>query len=119
MPIGFEATAQGDNKIKAKAEKGTIRNVLDAVVQSDPRYEWEETDGVINISPKQNKSPILEAVVRSFKVNQLRRDDAIAALLELPEVKAKILSRRDFGNLPATPHDSRLRFSLSLRNITS
>ena len=60
MPIGFEATAQGDNKIKVKAEKGTIRNVLDAVVQSDPRYKWEETDGVINVSPKQNKSPILE-----------------------------------------------------------
>jgi hypothetical protein len=122
VPIGFEAILQESKKIDVKVEQGTIRDVLDAVVQSDPRYQWSEADGIINVSPKQNKSPILETVVRSFSVHKLNRVDAVTALFALPEVKGIVtqmgLSKSDFGSLPGPAYDNLPRLSLSFRNIT-
>ena len=121
-PIGFEAIPQESHKINVIVERGTVRNVLDQIVQADSRYEWKEADGVINVAPRQNKSPILETVVGSFSVAQVNRVDAISAIFELPEVKTKVaemdVKRRDFGSLPAKPYYSLPRFSLKLRNVT-
>jgi|SRR6185503_7178758 len=119
-PIGFEATPQESYKINVIIEQGTVRNVLDQIVQADSRYEWTEADGVINVSPRVNRSPMLETVVRRFSVAQVNRDDAISAIFELPEVKVAQMDvkRRDFGSLPAKPYNSVPQVSLKLSNVT-
>ena len=122
VPLGFEAIPQEEKKIDVKIEQGTIRDVLDAVVQSDPRYKWSEADGVINVSPKQNQSPILETVIRSFSMHKLNRVDAVAALFALPELKRIVtqmgLTKSDFVSLPGPAYYSLPRLSLSFRNVT-
>jgi hypothetical protein len=120
VPIGFEATPQESDKINVMIEQGTVRDVLDQIVQADSRYEWTEADGVINVSPRVNRSPILETVVRRFSVGQVNRVDAISAIFELPEVKVAQMDvkRRDFGSLPVKPYNSVPQFSLTLRNVT-
>jgi len=119
-PIGFEVTPQESYKINVIIKQGTVKNVLDQIVQADPRYEWTEADGVINVSPRVNKSPILETIVQQFSVEQVKRVDAISAIFELPEVRAAEMDvkRRDFGSLPAKPYYSAPQFSLKLRNVT-
>ena len=121
-PIGFESSPQESAKINVRIEQGTVRDVLDQIVQADSIYEWTETDGVINVSPRLNKSPILETVVRSISVEQVNRVDAIWAIFELPEVRTKVaameVKRRDFVSLPGKPEYSLPQFSLKLRNVT-
>lgn len=121
-PIGFEAIPRESNKINVIVEKGTVRNVLDRIVQADSRYEWKEADGVINVSPRLNKSPRLETVVSSFSVEQVNSVGAISAIFELPEVKTRVaemdVKRRDFRSLPGKTEYSLPQFSLKLCNVT-
>jgi len=121
-PIGFEAIPQESPKINVIVERGTVRNLLDQIVQADSRYEWKEADGVINVSPRLNKSPILETVVASFSVEQVNSLAAISAIFELPEIRAKVaqmrVKRRDFRSLPGKTEYSLPRSSLKLRNVT-
>jgi hypothetical protein len=110
VPLGMEHVPLApDGKrgkhINVKVERGTIRDVLNAITRADPRYEWVEADGVINVFPKQQKNSLLETTVDEFQVNQERADFAVDALMKLPEVKAKLekmgLRFRNVISLPA------------------
>jgi len=129
IPIGLEVVTEkkGERtkRISIKVEEGTIRDVLDAIVQADPRYKWEEVNDVINIFPKEAGSPLLETVVSHFQVDQVNKVIASSAISETPEVKKKIkemgISRAELialsmWNIP--PPDFVVRFSLNLYNVT-
>lgn len=126
VPIGLETIPkEGDkasHEFSVRIEEGTVRDVLEAVIRADPRYKWEEIDGVINVSPKTGGSPILEIVVSNFRVDYANRKDAGLSIIQLPEVKARLkelgLTRSDFGSLPAPSYDDLPRFSLRLRNVS-
>lgn len=128
VPIGFEAIplmndAQVSNKIRIQIDKGTVGDVLNAIVQADPRYEWEETDDFINIFPKVGRNPALDIVIRDFRVDEINKMDAGRALTYIPEVKAKLgemgLTRNDIISTPTNePYYSLPKFSLSLHGVT-
>jgi hypothetical protein len=128
VPIGFEAIplvrdAQMNNKIRIKIDKGTVGDVLNAIAQADPRYEWEETNDFINIFPKEGKNPALDIVIGEFKVDETNKVDANRALTNLSEVKAKLgelgLTRNDIISTPTSePYYNLPKFSLSLHGVT-
>jgi hypothetical protein len=127
-PIGLELIPSGgglqaEDKISVKVEGGTLREVLDAVVKADPRYEWQQVDDVINVFPRAVRSPILETEVNAFELDQATILDASLAVTELPEVKAKIqqmgLQRRDFLSISGSVPDRLSRLSVSLHKITA
>ncbi len=72
-PNGLEALPCSDAlsanpKINISVREGTPRDVLDAVVNSDPRYRWENVGGVVNVVPKEPCNSILDVVVSNFQV---------------------------------------------------
>lgn len=124
-PIGLELIPKGvglrvEDKISVKVEGATFREVLDAVVKADPRYEWQQVDDVINVFPRAVRSPILETEVHAFELDQATMRDASLAITELPEVKAQIqqmgLQRRDFLSISGSVPDRLSRLSVALHN---
>jgi len=93
-PVGFEAypeSGRGQSaNISIKVESGTIYDVLDAIIRSDPRYTWVKSDGMVDVFPKDVRNPILDVIVANFGVSQIDKDSAIQLITELPEIKAKI-----------------------------
>lgn len=122
LRIGLETIPEPGPKIDVIVERGTIRNILDQIIKGDPRYEWREVDGGINVYPKANRSELLEIVVPRFRVAEVNSAQAISTIFNVPTVRRELerkgLSRRDFGSLPAKSYSSLPRFSVSLRNVT-
>lgn len=128
VPIGLEKVASAiscssaDVKISLKIEGGTVRDVLDAVVQADPRYRWEEAGGVINVLPKEEKSLVLETPVSSFQIDEATWTDTRQVIRELPEIKSKLkengLTERSAILVTGSGDNNLPRFSFKLRNTT-
>ena len=51
VPMGFEGLLTAKKRFSILATKRTLRDVLDAMVAADRRYEWREDDGVIVVRP--------------------------------------------------------------------
>ena len=89
VPMGFEMAPgdpvyQGPRDIPATGKR--LRDVLDAIVEADPRYEWREDDGVILIRPvgaRNTTSVILDAQVGPITLTNANRDDAARVLMEI------------------------------------
>jgi hypothetical protein len=97
-----------------------LRDVLNAIVQSEPKYQWRESDGFIEVFPKQGSSPLLDTKINSFIVRDVDQTEAISRLMSLSEVLVHMsemnLSRRDFS--PASLRPKGEKFSLSLEGVT-
>lgn len=97
VPIGLEVAAAGGQgpKISLDLEGRPLREVLDAVVEQDRRYEWRLVDGVINVFPKEGRDEFLRdlletrlsrfAIAKGTGLFDIRRQIA-----ETPEVRAKL-----------------------------
>lgn len=97
VPIGLEVAEKGmvEPKISLKLRNRPLRHVLDAIIEQDPRYEWKEVDGVINVFPKAGRDEflkdLLETHVKHFTVDKgTGRFDIRRRITEIPEVAAKL-----------------------------
>lgn len=118
VTIGLEVDPNKPNSpITLDLQNVTFPQLLDGIVQSEPRYQWRENDGCIEVLPVNGGLSLLDAPIRGFQVKDVNRDIAINRLLGLPEVQALALSM----NLkPRPPHppservkDEKLSFDLS------
>lgn len=125
--IGVEAIAETrlkktEQMITIKVAEGTVRDVLNRVVKADPRYTWMDRDNIVNVFPKDKRNPLLETMIRDFKVNRVNREEALELLEQLPGVKAKLTQGkfrlRDLRSLPGEPISGLRRFSLNLHNVS-
>jgi hypothetical protein len=107
VPIGWESCGADERPQREIAVNNpgadtvsapdlSLADVLNDLVRRDPCYVWAENNGVINVFPKpQNRDATLDSIlsteVESFDATEqqsvygLRR-----AILDLPEVKAKL-----------------------------
>lgn len=97
IPIGieFSAVEKNEPKLNIDVKKASLLKVLNLIVQQEPAYVWELTDGVINFTPVQNREDffvkLLETPIRSFESPKGNNKFAIRdALLSLPEVNELI-----------------------------
>src|SRR5262245_7923134 len=74
VPIGFEASAFGapgpgsvSRAVRVSVEKGTWRDVLDALVAEDSAYTWQELSGVVNVSPREQADSLPNIVIKRFE----------------------------------------------------
>jgi hypothetical protein len=51
VPMGFEGLPPRTKRLSIPATRKRLREVLDAIVAADGRYEWREDDGVIVVRP--------------------------------------------------------------------
>lgn len=99
VPIGVEMAAKGkgyrDKEIDIAISDGTLRDVLNAVIEADPRYVWRTTDGVVNVYPKAERDELLKDLLET-KVQNLSFGNNPTlykirnSIVELPEIKSKL-----------------------------
>ena len=128
VPIGLEkiapkaAASSGERRISVKVEKGTVRDILDSVIRADPRYEWKEVAGVINVLPRRARNPILEVPVSSFKISDVNWMDVRQALQTTAEIKGGLermgLRERSVTTILGSGNNDLPKFSLDMRDTT-
>lgn len=121
VTIGLEVDPrQPSSRVKFELREATIRDVLNAVVQSEPGYQWRESDGFIDVFPAKGRSPLLDTKINSFRVSDVDQAEAINQLMSLPEVlvglSAMNLTRGDLNRVSVTRKGE--RFSMSLEGVT-
>lgn len=117
VTIGFETDP---NKPQSSIELH-LRNVdfnqfVDGVVKADPRYQWREHDGFIEVVPVNQSVSLLDTPIASFQVKDVSRELALNRLFGLPHVQAQAstMGLKVRTPLPADKtRDEKLSFNLS------
>jgi hypothetical protein len=73
LALGFEGLPPLDRTLHLVATGKTMRTVLDAIVEIDPRYEWRLVDGVVLIRPvdPNQRNPLLNRTVSALKLDSV------------------------------------------------
>ena len=97
VPIGLEVAQGGTSspEIHLNFRDATLRQVFDAIVAADSRYEWIVDRGVINFRPRVTRDlflkDLLDTRVSEFRIpGGTNSYDVRVALANLPEIKAKM-----------------------------
>jgi hypothetical protein len=97
VPIGIERSPahNDDEKLNLDFDSGTLKEVLDSIVQQEPLYRWKLVDGVINFVPTRDCDPFIEAFLNTpvahfdpgkwTSIFQVRN-----AIGDVPEVKSML-----------------------------
>jgi hypothetical protein len=129
VPIGFEQVSEAMSQrnisssepIRIAFEKGTLTQVLDAIVAAEPHYTWRETDGVINVLPRENVDPFLDVFISRFEVRRVTPNKANQELMRAREVKRWMahagIQEGNFSRFPIAEGPGR-DISLDLANVT-
>jgi len=99
VPIGIEYSLADKNepKIVIDVDHGTLKEVLDSIVEQEPLYRWELIDDVINFVPVLDREPFFElllntSVERFDPGNWTIKFQIRDAIGDLPEVKQLLQS---------------------------
>jgi hypothetical protein len=107
-------------RVKIDVWYDTLEDVLDAIVQAEPSYQWRNLDGFIDVYPRKGSCPLLDTLINDFQVNNIDWKGASQELTNLLEVKSQVeamgLTRRELTNL--SPGADVNLFALSLENVT-
>lgn len=123
MPGGF-ASLFYENKeprYSFQLKSLILKDVLDAIVEKEPRYEWKMENGVVNVLPKE-KIALLETHVANFQLENATKEKMFSALISKPEFQGAVINanlERDIyrccgGLCTTTPQ----RNSINLENAT-
>lgn len=115
VPIGIEYAAADKNESKLDLQTGgsSLKEILDSLIQQEPLYRWELTDGVINFIPVGERDPFFETLLNTpislydpgkWTIKFQLRD----AIENTPEVQRLLKSRnvelgkyRDYAYFPS------------------
>lgn len=96
-----------------------LRGILDGIVQSEPLYQWRETNGSIEVVPVNKTISLIDAAVNNFEIKDLDGEEAINKVLSLPEVqvvaRSMKLNRRPIASAAGRNTDKKI--SLNLHNV--
>lgn len=111
VPIGFEPESKintqnaqektqpssADNMSQILLNDGSLKEVLDELVNLYPQYCWEIINGVVNIYPKSNRDSALKEIlgtkINSFSYEKIKGIMNLGSLItDTPEVKSVLKS---------------------------
>lgn len=108
------ASCEPDTLLQSwKPSEAALREVLDVLVASDPRYKWKMEDDVVNLLPATGEPTLLKTRLSEFNIEDTASARAaLAQLLALSEVKKRM---RDLHLKPgialitglSTPHPTK------------
>jgi hypothetical protein len=91
VTIGFEADPRElKPEVSIQLKDATLADVLNAIVQAKPEYQWRSEGGAVDLYPKVASCTLLETGVHSFRFNGSDWTEASYALTDLPEVRNRI-----------------------------
>lgn len=121
VDIGLETDpSQLKARIKIDTRFDTVEDVLDAIVQAAPKYQWRNRDTFIDVYPQETSCPLLDVVVNNFQFTSNDWVVTSEASTNLPEVQSQMeamrLVRRDFTSTARKTDVA--PFPLNLENVT-
>ena len=121
VTIGFEIEPKHPNpRVSLNLRDASLADVLNAIVKSAPTYEWHERNGYIEVLPVGATSPLLDTMIRAFRVSDVDQEEAVSRLMNQADVQANLramsLTRKDTGG--ASTQTKSEKFSLSLDGVT-
>jgi hypothetical protein len=117
VTIGLETDGkQPRSQVHLFVQEATLADVLNAIVKSEPRYEWRDRDGCIEVLPVGSGSPILDTMVHNFRATDVDQTEAVNRLMSLPELRDIGMGRRAPGN--ASTQTKNEKFSIKLDGVT-
>jgi len=97
----------------------SLPDVLNAIVQSAPRYQWRDVGGFVEVFPLAGRNALLDTRVMDFKVQDVNSGDAIGQLIKMSEVQTSMGMLNLKLQPPTAPgQESGSKFSLRLENVT-
>ena len=121
VAIGLEADPEKPrSQISLHLRSVIFHQILDGIVQAEPRYGWREDNGSINVFPRNRSFDLLDARIQSLQLKDVNRALAVNRLFGLPEAQALILSKNLKPLLPNPPSDriKDEKLSFDLRDVT-
>jgi|GEM_PF-801370 len=121
MTIGLEADPEKPrSQITLHLQNVIFPQILDGIIQAEPRYRWREDNGSIDVFPVTGGLNLLDSRIKSFQLTDVNRALAVNRLFGLPEVRELILSRNLKPRLPNPPSDRTKdeKLSFDLRGVT-
>jgi hypothetical protein len=93
--IGLETLPEKPRSTITLARQNvTFPQLLDAIVQAEPSYQWSEADSAIEVFPVNRTTSLLDTTIASFEVKDVSSEEAISRLLNVPEVQAYVRSMK-------------------------
>jgi hypothetical protein len=125
IPVGVEAVGGPDGPpINFDLKNATVADVLNVAVRADPRYRWTESEGVINLLPKQDANSVFNVTVEHFEAINEMPSQIIDQLVSTRKVK-KYLDDRNVqagtltvGHLVEPGHRAEIVNSVVIDNET-
>ena len=120
VAIGLEADPEKPrSQISLHLQRVIFHQILDGIVQAEPRYDWREDNGNIDVFPLNRSFDLLDARIQSFQLKDVNRALALNRLFGLPEVQVLILSKNLKPLLPNPSDRSKdEKLSFDLHNVT-
>ncbi len=124
FPLGLEIDGElADRHTSVEISRGTVADVLTAIVNQMPGYEWVIANGVVNVKPRKSADSILEVEVAHFQMRGVRLDAVAQAVTSITEVSAWLqrngaVERHVISNYPFGDINNLPRISLDLRGRT-
>ena len=120
VTVGLELDTQAHHVVRLSLLDATITDVMNAMVQSSKKFQWQQTGGFVEVWPIGGSNPLLNTRISSFNVKDVSPEEAFDELLNLPEVQANMtalkLKRQAPDVSPAKLRSS--RFSVKLEGVT-
>jgi len=121
VTIGLEADPEKPrSQITLHLRDVIFPQILDGIIQAEPRYRWRDNNGSIDVFPVSGGLNLLDSRIQRFQLTDVNRALAVNRLFGLPEVRALILSRNLKPRLPYSPSDRTKdeKLSFDLRGVT-
>jgi hypothetical protein len=123
IPVGVEAVNGPEgHAVDLALKRATVADVLNAAIRADPRYQWKEDEGVINLLPKQDGDPVFGVVIDHFEATNEMSVQMINQLLSIPKVKKYLDDRKvqagtlTVGRLATPGHRTQIVNSVVIEN---
>src|SRR5215831_12800651 len=89
VPIGLELDPEKpQSQITLNLHEVNFSQILDGIVQAEPRYKWREHNGSIDVMPKNESLGLLDFRIQTFQLKDVNRVLAARRLFRLPEIRA-------------------------------
>lgn len=119
VTVGLELDTQAHHVVRLSLRDATIADVMNAMVQSSKKFQWQHTGWLVEVWPTTGSNPLLDTKISSFNVKDVSPAEAFDQLLNLPEVQANMTTLKLKRRAPeGSPGLSSPRFSLDLEGVT-
>jgi hypothetical protein len=102
VPMGFEAALPNSPRSwKIEASGRRLREVLDAIVAEDPRYEWREDNGVVVVRPAAawtEREDVLYRAIGAIRFDDIGVAEALRLAAEMFGSEPETFQRDDMGD---------------------